>query len=68
MSKLKISNNLFLEVNELNMLVKCLEEDGYKRLFKSIVNNYGVVKDKNNSYFKVSNKLGSNEHKQGVGV
>lgn len=62
MSKLKISNNLFLEVNELNALVKCLEEDGYKRLFKSIVNNYGVVKDKNNSYFKVSNKPGSNEH------
>lgn len=52
MSKLKISDNLFLEVAELNRLLKFIKEDGYKRLFQTMVNQYGVVANKNNSYFK----------------
>lgn len=52
MSKLKISDNLFLEVAELNRLVKFVSEDGYKRLFKTIIKHFGIVADENNTYFK----------------
>lgn len=59
MSKLKISENLFLEVNELQRLVHFLEEDGYKRLMKSLVRSYGIVQNTNNDNFKVTLKAGS---------
>lgn len=59
MSKLKISENLFLEVNELQRLVKFLEEDGYKRIVRTFVKSYGIVQDASNSYFKVTPKSGS---------
>ena len=52
MSRLKISDNLFLEVAELNRLVKFLEDEGYKRLFKTFITNYGIVSNGDNSYFK----------------
>lgn len=52
MSKLKISDNLFLEVAELNRLVKFLNDDGYKRLIKPLITNYGIVSNEDNSYFK----------------
>ena len=52
MSKLKISDNLFLEVAELNRLVKFIGDDGYKRLFKTIIKHFGIVSDENNTYFK----------------
>lgn len=52
MSKLKCSENLFLEVNELNRLVKFIEDDGWKRAFKAIVCKYGIVKNAENNYFK----------------
>ena len=52
MSKLKCSENLFLEVNELNRLVKFIEDDGWKRAFKAIVCKYGIVKNVENNYFK----------------
>lgn len=52
MSRLKISDNLFLEVAELNRLVKFLKDDGYKRLFKTFITNYGIVSSGDNSYFK----------------
>lgn len=54
MSKLKFSENLFLEVNELQRLVKFLEDDGYKRIIKSIVKSFGIVQNSNNTYFKVT--------------
>ena len=56
MSKLKISENLFLEVAELNRLVKFLSDDGYKRVLKSIINQYGVVRNTGNTFFKVTQK------------
>ena len=54
MSKLKISENLFLEVAELNRLVKFISDDGYKKVLKSIIKNYGIVENENNTYFKLS--------------
>lgn len=59
MSRLKTSENLFLEVNELQRLVKFLEEDGYKRVIKPFIKSYGIVQDDINSNFKVTIKSGS---------
>lgn len=52
MSKIKISDNLFLEVNELNHLVRFLAQDGWQRAFKTIVKRYGIVRNEENSNFK----------------
>ena len=59
MSKVKISKNLFLEVNELNRLVKSLEDDGYKRILRNLITKYGIVRDENNTYFKVTKNSGT---------
>lgn len=61
MSKLKFSENLFLEVNELQRLVKFLSDDGYKLLVKSMTKSFGIVENVNNTYFKVTNVPGSNQ-------
>lgn len=60
MSKLKISSNLFLEVNELQRFNKFIEEDGWKRAMKAITKNFGIVENDSNNYFKVTAKTGSN--------
>lgn len=54
MSKLNISENLFLEVNELKQLVQFIEEDGWKRAVKYLVTKFGIVRDENNTQFKVT--------------
>lgn len=54
MSKLKISPNLFLEVAELNRLVKFLKGDGYELLIKSMLKTYGIVQTSDNNYYKVT--------------
>lgn len=54
MSRLNISENLFLDVNELNHLVRFIKEEGYKRLFKQIVKKYGVVRNTANNNFLVT--------------
>lgn len=59
MSRLKFSENLFLEVNELQRLVKFLTDDGYKMAFRSIVKSFGIVENDGNTYFKVSKKVGT---------
>lgn len=59
MSRLKLSENLFLEVNELQRLVYFLETEGYKRLLKNIVKSYGIVKNDSNTNFKVTQKAGT---------
>lgn len=59
MSNLKISPNLFLEVAELNRLVKFLKKDGYEQLIKSMLKSYGIVSNAENNYFKVTAKTGS---------
>jgi len=59
MSELKISPNLFIEVNELNRLVKFLKQDGYVKLIKSIVPSVGIVQNDLNDNFKVALKEGT---------
>lgn len=59
MSRIKISENLFLEVNELNKFVSFIKDDGYKKIIKPLIKSYGIVKDDNNSNFKVTKKSGS---------
>lgn len=59
MSKLKLSPNLFLEVNELSRLVKFLSDDGYKLIFKNLFSSFGIARGQNSDYFKVSYKEGS---------
>lgn len=54
MSKLIISENLFLEVNELNRLMKFLTDDGYKQLVKPLIKSFGIVQNESNSNFKVA--------------
>ena len=56
MSRLKLSPNLFLEVNELNRLVKSLKDDGYKLLIRHLIKSSGIAQDKTNSYFKATVK------------
>lgn len=60
MAKLKISENLFLEVAELNRFRYFMEDDGWKRFARSIVKSYGVVKNSSNSFFKPSKIAGNN--------
>lgn len=59
MSRLKFSENLFLEVNELKRLVKFLDDDGYKLAMKSLSKSFGIVENSGNTYFKVTNKAGT---------
>jgi len=59
MSRLKLSENLFLEVKELNRLVKFLTDDGYKRLLQSIIKSNGIVKNTSNNNFKTTAKVGT---------
>lgn len=56
MGRVKFSSNLFLEVNELKKMVKFIDEDGYRKLLRSIINNFGIVINEDNSCFIVSNK------------
>lgn len=59
MSRLKLSPNLFIEVNELNKLIGFLDNDGYKLIIKQLVKEYGIAQNSNNTMFKVSHKLGT---------
>lgn len=59
MSRLKLSPNLFIEVNELNKLIDFLENDGYKLIVKQLVKQFGIAQDKDNTMFKVSHKSGT---------
>lgn len=59
MSRLKLSPNLFIEVNELNKLIDFLENNGYKLIVKQLVKEFGIAQDKNNTMFKVSHKSGT---------
>lgn len=61
MSQLKISPNLFLEVQELKKLMYFLSEDGYKPFLKHLTKSFGIAQNKNNTYFKVSRKIGSED-------
>lgn len=60
MGKLKISPNLFLEVNELNRMRKFIEDDGYKLLMKYLSKTFGIAQNSDNTLFKVSHKSGTN--------
>lgn len=51
MSRLNIQNDLFLGLQEINRLKKFIKDDGYIRLFKSLINNFGVVRVKEDNFF-----------------
>lgn len=61
MSKLKISPNLFLEVQELKKLMYFLDEDGYRPFLKHLTKSFGIAQNDDNTYFKVSRKIGSED-------
>ena len=56
MSDIKLSENLFLEVAELNRLKKFIIDDGYKKLVAPLIDNFGIVVNQTNSNFKVFKK------------
>lgn len=56
MSKLNISPNLFLEINELSHLIKFLSDDGFKSYFKYLCKSFGIAQNENNTFYKVSRK------------
>lgn len=56
---INFSENLFLEVKELNRFKKSIVDNGYKRILKSIVKSFGIVENSGNTYFKVSRKAGN---------
>ncbi len=43
MSRLNMNNDLFLALQELNRQAKFYKDDGYIRLFRSIINDFGIV-------------------------
>lgn len=59
MSKLKVSPNLFLEIAEINQWTRFLEKDGWKRAVKALVSQPGIVRNSDNSSFRVSLKSGN---------
>lgn len=59
MSRLKISPNLFLEVNELNKLIQFLDDEGYKLYLKNLTKSFGIAQNEENTFFKVSRKVGA---------
>ena len=61
MSKLKISENLFLEVAELNRFRSFMVDDGWKKVIHSMIKSYGIVENADNSYYKPSKPDGVND-------
>ena len=61
MSKLKISENLFLEVAELNRFRSFMVDDGWKKVIHSMIKSYGIVENADNSYYKPSKPDGIND-------
>lgn len=53
MSRVKISENLFLEKNELQRIQKFSGEDGWQRAMRSLVKKYGVVQNEDKTSFAV---------------
>ena len=56
MAKLKLSENLFLEVAELNRFRQFIEDDGWKRVIKSIIKSYRMKKVGVTWISQISNK------------
>ena len=53
MSKLKISENLFLETNELQRAQRFFTTEGWQRAVRALVKRYGVVQNEDLSSFAV---------------
>ena len=53
MSRVKISENLFLEKNELQRIQKFSGEDGWQRAMRSLVKKYGIVQNEDKTSFAV---------------
>lgn len=58
--KVKLSENLFLSVQELNRMKQALQDSGYKQLVRYLTKSIGIAQDANNTLFKVSPKMDSN--------
>ena len=69
---LKISNNLFLGLQELEHLKQSLKKDGYERLFKQMISSYGVVRPFEDNEFTnleiVSSGLGNITLRAGIAI
>lgn len=61
MSRLNITSDLFLGLQELNRQNKFTKEDGYIRIFRSLINNFGIVNvDTDPSFVNFKVEAGSN--------
>lgn len=69
---LKISNNLFLGLQELNHLKNSLREQGYEKIFKQMISSYGIVSPYNSLQFTnlqvVDSALGQLTIKPGIAI
>lgn len=57
MSRLKFSSNLFIELAEIEKIKKFLVDDGFKAIFQSIINKYGIFicQNQNNPLYAIAN-------------
>ena len=58
---IKFSSNLFVSVEELNRFKSSLGEKGWKRFVKSIVSQFGIAVNENNTNFIPLIKSGVSE-------
>ena len=58
--KVKLSENLFLSVQELNRMKQALQDNGYKQLIQFLTKSVGIAQDADNTLFKVAAKNDSN--------
>lgn len=69
---LKISNNLFLGLQELKHLKKSLKQSGYETIFKQMISSYGVVRPYSSNQFSnlqvIDSGLGQLTIKQGIAI
>ena len=59
--EVRISNNLFLGVAELNRLKKSLGEEGWKRFIRNFIRKYGIIRNNDNTNFLPIKKSGVDE-------
>lgn len=69
MSRLNLNNDIFLGFQELHRQSKFIKEDGYIRLFKSIINNFGIVNvDTDASFDNFKVQAGTNSGTVKIGI
>lgn len=70
--ELKLSNNLFLGLQELMHLKESLKESGYEKIFQQMISSYGIVRPFGNSAFEnlqvLDSGLGEVTIKAGIAI